>query len=134
MAKAKDIMTGDVVTVKKDTTIHEAAKLLSLNNIRGIPVVDDEMHIIGIVTEKDILDMYHVMQYVNDRTVNASMSHEVVSFDVEDDLDDVCTCLQKSHFGRVPVTSEGKLVGIISRRDLILHMLNVRRKNDQMWC
>jgi CBS domain-containing protein len=134
MAKAKDVMTDDVVFVKKDAPIYEAARLLSLNDIRGIPVVDDEMHIVGIVTEKDMLDMYHVMQYANDRTVNTSMSREVVSFDVEDDLDDVCTCLRNSHFRRVPITSEGKLVGIISRRDLILHMLSVKQKNDQMWC
>ena len=129
MVKAKDIMTTPVVSVKKDTPIYEAAQLLSANNITGIPVVDDDMTIVGVITEKDILDLFDVLQYAEDRTVNSSMSHEIVSFDIEDDLDNICHCLKNSPFRRIPVTSQGKLEGVISRRDIILYMLRQRRKN-----
>ena len=131
MAKAKDIMSECVVSVTKDTPMYEVAKLLSLNDISGIPVVDDELALQGVITEKDVLDLYHVMKYTEDRTVNSSMSHDVTSFDVDDDLDDVCMCLRDNVFRRVPITKDGKLAGIISRRDLILHVLAARRKNDE---
>ncbi|MBN1127068.1 MAG: CBS domain-containing protein [Sedimentisphaerales bacterium] len=130
MAKARDIMTDMVVCVQKDTPMVEAAQLLSLNDITGIPVVDDQMYLEGIISEKDVLELFEVMQYVENRTVNSSMSHEVVSCDVEDDLEKVCRCLQENTFRRVPVTEDGKVVGIVSRRDLILYMLKSRRKNE----
>ena len=131
MAKAKDIMTVPPVSVKKDTPMYEAAQLLSINDITGVPVVDDDMTLVGVITEKDILDLFDVLQYAEDRTVNSSMSREVVSFDVEDKLSNICHCLKTSDFRRIPVTSQGKLVGIISRRDLILYMLKQRRKNEE---
>jgi CBS domain-containing protein len=133
MVKAKDIMTESVVTVTKDTSMFEVAQLLSINNISGIPVVDDQMHVEGVITEKDMLDLYHVMQYTESRTVSSSMSREVVTFDMEDDLDDVCLCLRNHPFRRVPVTSDGKIVGVISRRDLILYILRARRTNDMTY-
>ncbi|MHC5061291.1 MAG: CBS domain-containing protein [Planctomycetota bacterium] len=129
MVKAREIMTTPVISVKKDTPMFEAAQILSTNNISGIPVVDDDMILIGMISEKDILDLFDTLQYAEDRTVNSSMSHEVVSFDVADDLVDICDCLKKSHFRRIPVTSKGKLEGVISRRDIILYMLRQRRKN-----
>ncbi len=130
MVKAKDIMTTPVVSVKKDTPMYEAAQLLSTNNITGVPVVDDDMTLVGMITEKDILDLFDVLQYAEDRTVNSSMSRQVVSFNIEDELSNICNCLKTSDFRRIPVTSQGKLVGIISRRDLILYMLRQRRKNE----
>jgi len=100
MPKAKDVMSRHVVYVTKDTPMLEAANLLVINDITGIPVVDEAMHLVGIITERDILDLYEILQYPNDRTVNASMSREVISFDVEDDLSDLCTCLGASDFRR----------------------------------
>lgn len=130
MLKAKDIMTESLVTVSKDASMFEVSQLLSMHNITGIPVVDEEMHVVGVITEKDMLDLYHVMKYTENRTVSSSMSRDVVTFDVEDDLDDVCECFKEHSFRRVPVTRDGKIAGVISRRDLILHMLKVRRAND----
>lgn len=126
MVKAKDIMTEMVVSVAKDTPMYEVAQLLATNDITGVPVIDDEMNLLGVITEKDILDLFNVLQYTEDRTTGSSMSREVISFDVEDDLDNVCECLKNNNFRRIPVTSEGKVVGIISRRDLILYMLRQR--------
>lgn len=133
MVKTKDVMTEIIVTVTKDTSMYEVGQLLSMHNITGIPVVDDEMHIEGIITEKDMLDLYHLMQYTESRTVSSSMSRKVITFDVDDDLDDVCRCFMEHSFRRVPVTEDGKIVGVISRRDLILHMLKVRRANDMSY-
>ncbi len=133
MPKAKDVMNREVVCLTKNATMVEAANLLMVNDITGIPIVDEDMRLVGIITEKDILDLYHVMQYPCERTVNSSMSHEVVGFDVNDDLDDICTCLRNEYFRRVPITSQGRLVGVISRRDLILHLLRMKQKNQEAW-
>ncbi|MBN1816496.1 MAG: CBS domain-containing protein [Sedimentisphaerales bacterium] len=132
MTKARDIMTDMVVCVRKDAPMVEAAQLLALNDITGIPVVDEQMHLEGIISEKDVLDLFEVMQYTENRTVNSSMSRDVVSFDVEDDLDTICRCLRENVFRRVPVTEKGRVVGIVSRRDLILYMLKARRKNEAL--
>jgi CBS domain-containing protein len=53
--KVKDLMSKKVFTVKKDTTVEEIAHILTENNISGVPVVDDQDKVIGIVTQKDLL-------------------------------------------------------------------------------
>ncbi len=122
-------MTECVVSVNKETPMYEVAQLLATNDITGIPVVEDDMTVVGIITEKDVLDLFHVLQYSENRTVNSSMTQSVITFDVEDNLEDVCQCLKDGYFRRVPVTSKGKLVGIISRRDLILYIIRCRQGN-----
>ncbi len=122
-------MTECVVSVNKETPMYEVAQLLATNDITGIPVVEDDMTVVGIITEKDVLDLFHVLQYSENRTVNSSMTQSVITFDVEDDLEDICQCLKDSYFRRVPVTSKGKLVGIISRKDLILYIIRCRQGN-----
>jgi len=131
MARARDIMTETVVSVRPDTPLYEAAQLLSLNDITGVPVVDEDMRLAGILTEKDILEVFDQLQYRENRTVNSSMSRDVVSCDVEDDIHDVCRLLKDSPFRRIPVLEEGRVAGIISRRDLIQYMLKARRKNEE---
>lgn len=122
-------MTECVVSVNKETPMYEVAQLLATNDITGIPVVEDDMTVVGIITEKDVLDLFHVLQYSENRTVNSSMTQSVITFDVEDNLEDVSQCLKDGYFRRVPVTSKGKLVGIISRRDLILYIIRCRQGN-----
>lgn len=129
MPKAKDIMTECVVSVNKKAPVYEAAQLLATNDITGIPVVEDDMTVVGIITEKDVLDLFHVLQYTENRTVNSSMTQSAITFDAEEDLEDICQYLKNCYFRRVPVTSKGKLVGIISRRDLILYMIRCRQNN-----
>ncbi|MCK5565733.1 MAG: CBS domain-containing protein [Planctomycetes bacterium] len=129
MLKAKDIMNENIVSVTKDTPLIEAARIMARNNISGIPVVDDRMVLEGVITEKDILALFDVMQYEESRTVNTTMTHDVISFDVDDLLLEICDCLKEHEFRRVPVTEEGKLVGIISRRDLMNHIVKQREMN-----
>jgi len=123
MVKAKDVMNANVVTVSKDASLTEAGKLMVLNSITGIPVVEDDMTPVGIITEKDIFHLFNVLQYSEDRTVNTSMTSPVVCFDVETELLKVVDCVKNNDFRRVPITSEGKVVGVISRSDLISYMI-----------
>ena len=127
MIKARDIMTTDVITVSKNTSTFEAMKLMVKNNITGLPVVSDDMRLLGIVSEKDMLKLLYSPQS-EPQSVAECMTSDVVSFDENEELTDVCECLIKNNFMRVPILSVGKLAGIISRRDIIKFILKVREK------
>jgi CBS domain-containing protein len=137
MFEAKTVMKTDVFTVKRQTPIYEAIELLVENHITGLPVVNDDMTLAGIVTEKDVLkllsnlDVLMVVPDLKDSVaaVEDFMTKDVVSFDQNDDLFDICECLIDNSFRRVPVTSGGKVVGIISRRDVVGFILKMRDKD-----
>ena len=129
MLKAKDIMTENVVSVKKDTPIYEALELLAKYNITGIPVVREDMILVGVLSEKDVLRLFYAHEDEEEGTVNDFMTQPAVHFDEKESLLDICDCLTNNYFRRVPVTSEGKLVGIISRKDIINYILQLRRKD-----
>jgi len=129
MLKAKDIMTENVVSVKKDTPIYEALELLAKYNITGIPVVREDMILVGVLSEKDVLRLFYAHEDEEEGTVNDFMTQPAVHFDKDESLLDICDCLTNNYFRRVPVTSEGKLVGIISRKDVINYILQLRRKD-----
>ena len=128
MFKAKDIMKRDVITVKGQTPIYEAIRTLVKDNVTGLPVVNDDMSIIGIVTEKDVLALlYNIEDRM--RKVEEFMTEEVVCFDEDDSLISITECLIGSNIRRVPITSQGKLVGVISRKDIISYILKLRHKD-----
>ena len=119
MAKVKHVMTTEVVTVKRDTPISQATELLMKNNITGMPVVEEDMTLVGVITEKDVLNLFYSSGHATNRTVNDFMTTPAVYFDQDEDLQHGCACLMDNYFRRVPVTSNGKVVGIISRCDVL---------------
>jgi CBS domain-containing protein len=129
MLKAKDIMTENVVSVKKDMPIYEALELLAKYNITGIPVVREDMILVGVLSEKDVLRLFYAHEDEEEGTVNDFMTQPAVHFDEKESLLDICDCLMNNYFRRVPVTSGGKLVGIISRKDVINYILQLRAKD-----
>ena len=129
MLKAKDLMTKQVITVTKDTPIVKALELLWKNDITGVPVVKDDMTLVGIVTEKDVLRLFDAHEDQKNETVNSFMTQPAVHFDENEALPDVCDCLMNYFLRRVPVTSNGKVVGIISRADMIKHILRQWQAN-----
>jgi CBS domain-containing protein len=120
MLKAKDVMTTPVVTISPDTTLADATKLLDAKGITGVPVADAQGKVMGILTEKDILIFAYTYTGVsrNTKAIEA-MTASVVSFPSDAPVEAIATCFSKSDFRRVPIIDEGKLVGIISRRDII---------------
>lgn len=129
MLKARDIMTENVINVKGDMPIYEALELFEKHNISGVPVVEDDMTLIGILSERDVLRLFHSSNDTESETVNDYMTRPAVHFDEEESLSDVCGCLTDNYFRRVPVTSEGKLVGIVSRKDIIREILRTRSQS-----
>jgi CBS domain-containing protein len=126
--KVKDIMTKNVISVKKDTPIFQAIEILADNDITGIPVVEDDMTVIGILSEKDVLSVLYAPRENEDKVVNDFMTQPAICFEKDESVMDICDCLRESFFRRVLVTEHGKLVGIVSRKDIIKCILQARNK------
>ena len=86
MLKAKDIMTRDVISVKEQTAIYEAVKLMVKNNITGIPVVEDDMTLVGIITEKDVLRLFYADEDRKSKTVGDFMTRPAVHYSENESL------------------------------------------------
>ena len=130
MLKARDIMSKNVVSVKKDTPIFEAVQILVEQNISGLPVVEDNMTLAGILSEKDVVELFYESENAENKTVNDYMTDPAFHFDENSDLKKICNFLLKNIFRRVPITSDGKLIGIISIKDVLYSVLQ-RRRNEE---
>jgi CBS domain-containing protein len=129
----KDIMTKNIITVTKDTPIYDAMELFVKYDISGMPVVDEDMNLIGVLSEKDLMNLVDVPEDEQDKTVSDLMTQPALYFEEDESLLDICHFLKKNVFRRVPITSKGKLVGIISIRDIIEFILRLNRHgNDEV--
>jgi CBS domain-containing protein len=143
--RAVDVMTTNVITVDPDTSVQALATLLSERGISGVPVVDKENRLVGIVSEGDLMhraetgterrttrrrsrwldsigsDQEAARDYIkaHARTVSDIMTRDVISVSDTTDLADVATLLETRRIKRVPVLRDGKIVGIVSRANLV---------------
>ena len=113
---AKDIMTREVVTVTPETPVEELAKILAERRISGAPVVDQAGNVVGIATEADIIAKG------KEGKVADIMTREVISVTEDTPVEEVARVLAEKGIKRVPVLREGKLVGIVSRADIVRAM------------
>ena len=130
MLKVKDVMTKDVISVKKDTPIYEAMEIMRKKDITGMPVIEEDMTLVGVITEKDVLRLFYANEEEKNETVGFFMTRPAVSYRENENLRSVCDFMMINYFRRVPVVSkQGKLVGIISRPDIIDYILEQRQQN-----
>lgn len=141
---AKDIMTKDVVTVTKEITIEELARLFTKHDISGAPVVDKDGKLTGIVTENDLIKMeqrLHIPTVVTifDAVIYLGSSKkfeedikrmaatkvediyrkEVVTIDENATLEEIATIMCEKNIHHIPIIKKGKLVGIIGKKDIV---------------
>jgi len=142
--RAMDIMTTDVISVDPNTTVQGLATLLAERGISGAPVVDASGRLVGVVSEGDLLHRAEIgtarrhrvrrrswwldhfasdlaRDYVKShgRTVNDIMTRDVVTVPEDADLADVAAVLEAKRIKRVPVVRGDKVVGIISRANIV---------------
>ena len=120
---ASDYMITDVITFKADQEITDVTETIIKRKISGAPVVNNEEEIIGIITEKDCLrviydEKYHNL-FPNQGKVTNYMSKKVVTVDYNIKINELASLFMKSNFRRYPVLKNGKMVGLISRRDVL---------------
>lgn len=141
---ARDVMSEDVITACTTDSVQDVARLLCDRRIGGVPVLDEDGHLVGILTEDDLIVRVagpHVPAHVEllggiiylerpheiqenlrksmGMTVEEVMTREVVTVDDDCPLRDVAELMLTKRVNRVPVMREGALVGIITRHDLV---------------
>ena len=126
MYQVKDVMTEGPVVVGPETTIDEAIELLLDKRVSGLPVVDGQGLLLGVISEVDIIDLVYKAD-VEASLVGDYMTREVRSLDAEASLDDAASIFCRKHIRRIPIVRAGRLVGILSRRDLIRFVRAVRK-------
>ena len=124
MLKARDIMTKDVITISPEKTLDEAIKTLVDNKISGMPVCDGHKRVLGMISEKDILN-FVFSGNVKTTTVGEAMSRETISFSSDADIDKISLVMGEKKIRRVPIIDHGSLVGIVSRRSIIRIVLDM---------
>ena len=118
MLTAEQIMTPNVVTIGPEASIHDAITLLLDKRISGLPIVDREGALVGILTEYALL----AMAYDKDVTCQAVAQHmtrDVISVDAGVQVNRVADQFIVHRVRRLPVTKNGRLVGLISRVDVL---------------
>ncbi len=125
-------MTKSVVTIKPHDSLRHARERLAKYRINQLPVVVNDK-LVGIVTDRDIRDAYpsslrllhgkDIDEFGDSHTVEEVMTYNVVSISPQTSLREAAQRLRKDRFGALPVVEEGKLVGIITRSDLLDAML-----------
>ncbi|MDJ0614057.1 MAG: CBS domain-containing protein [Rhizobiaceae bacterium] len=117
---------GNVITIEQQTTLEEAAKILSNNKIGALVVVTESEQVCGIVSERDIVrDIANAGANALEKTVSECMTHRVVSCSSDDLIDTLMEKMTEGKFRHLPVIDNGVLKGIISIGDV------VKRKIEQ---
>ncbi len=123
----RDVMTKRLVTLSPDVDVFQAIDLLLKNKVSGAPVVDANGALVGVLSEKDCLRVFasDAFYHLTGGQVSDFMSREVKTVDPDDDVFKVADLFLKNSFRRLPVVDEGKLVGQVSRRDILTASLKI---------
>ncbi|HUK95359.1 MAG TPA: CBS domain-containing protein [Gaiellaceae bacterium] len=136
--KIEDLMTRDVVVVKPGASLKQAAELLVEHRISGLPVVDDENNVLGVFSEADVLpketagvlaqpslawltgfDIEVDRSKLDARVVGEAMTSPALTIEAEAPVSKAARLMSEKGINRLPVVDEGKLVGIVTRADLV---------------
>ena len=138
--QAKDIMTVNVISVSEDTPVHDVVALLLKHRISAVPVTDEGRNVVGIVSEGDLLrpegtsrsqkqrpwwleaifaGKAVAYEKAEGRTAGAVMTRNAITVNEDTPLNEIAGLLERHHIKRVPVLSNGRIVGIVSRANLL---------------
>ena len=139
--KAMDVMVRDVITIGPDDTVADAAKLIAQNDVSALPVVDDEDHVVGIISEGDLVNREEIGTGIHHpwwieavtpaatlatefakchgKRVAEVMSDDVITATEDAPLSEIAALLERNRIKRVPILRNGRLVGIVSRSNLV---------------
>ena len=148
MAKAKDIMTKEVITVSPDTPIVEAARLLIEKHFNGLPVVDDKGRLAGIICQEDLIfqqkkipipsfftvldtliplsskkNIEKEVEKIAAITVASAMTRDPITVGPEAEIEDIASLMIEHNIHSLPVLDQKTLVGIIGKEDILKTLL-----------
>lgn len=118
MNRAGDVVDKDFVSVQPENTAAEAIRVLLDHQISGAPVLDDAGALLGIISEYRLLEVIYDAT-IKDSLVRDVMTRDVISVEEETPLADLASLFIVHRIRRVPVLRDGRVIGVISRRDLL---------------
>lgn len=152
MVKAKDIMTRELITVSPDTDITEAAKILLDKHINGLPVVDKNGKLVGIICQSDLISLQKKfrlpsvftlldtfipvrsqksidkeLEKIAAAKVVQAMTADPVVINAEDTVEDIATLMVEKNLHTLPVVEDGKLVGVVGKEDILSTLMPSRK-------
>lgn len=141
MKTVRDVMTSPVLSVRPETPIKEVARILVEHRISGLPVVDAKQHVVGVVSEGDLLvkrqdpdalrhrplarifgeseETRQLMAKAEARTAGDAMTSPAITIEATRPVNVAATLMVERKVNRLPVTEDGKLVGIVTRADVV---------------
>jgi CBS-domain-containing membrane protein len=148
--KAKDVMTSPVISIEADAAVLQAVRIMLQRRVSGLPVIDKNGGLIGIVTEGDFLRraetgtmrrrprwlefligpgrLAEEYTHSHGRKINDVMTSDPVSVTEDTSLDEIVKLMEKRQIKRVPVLRDGRLVGIVSRANLLHALAGLARE------
>ncbi len=149
MLTAKEIMTREVITVRPELSVKQLARVLVTNRISGAPVVDSAENLLGIVTEKDLIErdkklhlptvirLFDAVIYLESEkhfkeelkklaasSVEDIMNRDVTTIAEETSLQDIATIMSDEGKDLLPVVRDGRIVGIVGKEDVVRSMMD----------
>jgi len=146
---AADIMSTGVITVGPEAGIRELAEILTLNKISGVPVVNEESQVVGVVSQSDLVAQnkkLHIptaitlfdwviylegterleaeISKITGTVVGDIMSRKVVTVEPDTPLEEVATIMTEKNIHTLPVVKDGRLVGVIGKLDIVKSLLH----------
>jgi CBS domain-containing protein len=121
--KASDVMVRPVVSAKRSASARDVTLQLLNGLYSGMPVTDGEGRVVGIITELDLLDAVISGKELVKTTAEEIMTGEATTVDVDTPLDEVVRIMKEKGIIRVPVTAEGRLVGVVARCDVLKSLI-----------
>jgi CBS domain-containing protein len=148
--KASDVMTSNIITVGINASVGEAAAILLNSRISGAPVVDERGELVGIVSEGDLMrrpeigttrrhswwlellssERSSAVEYIktHSRKVTDVMTREVITASPDTPLGDIAALLERNQIKRVPIVEGGKMVGLVSRANILQALASATKK------
>ncbi len=137
--KAKDIMSTDIVSVHPKDSLHQVSRKLAENDTSGVPVVDDIGRIVGIVSEHDIVSylstfedkelevvdttklphLAHIYLQASAKPVEEIMTKEIITAKPDTKIEILARLMTQNNINRVPIVVKGKMLGMVSRIDIL---------------
>jgi CBS domain-containing protein len=110
--RARDIMSGTVISTSPETSVKELSRLLTFHNVSGLPVLDERGKLVGIVSEADVIGK-------RGKTVGEIMTRDIITVQEGDSLESVAQLMAEHRIKRVLVMRGQELVGLVSRADIV---------------
>lgn len=154
----QDVMIKDIVTISDEATIGEAVEVFAKKRVGCLPMIDENGLLTGFLSDGDIVDYVvrnvrrrnneynnvrawyqvdcftmYLKNCVNDKAF-AAATHHVIAVDATDTVRNVSKLIQKKHLKNIPVIDDGKLVGVLTRNDIIMGLFNDYLANPDAEC